>query len=103
MTYATAQVVDALSQLTLTSNPPIGAKEKLLHGVGLAALEFIALAVGSSSERPNIMPVCLDLDQGTNAMAVRKRVYLTAMRKEMTWFDTKIGAEDTILAGRGDE
>ncbi|KAF8331212.1 P-loop containing nucleoside triphosphate hydrolase protein [Amanita rubescens] len=96
MTYVIGQVFDAFSQFQLTSNPSTEAKENLLHGVGLAALELIALACRLTS--------CIWIWIGeTNAMAVRKRVYLAVTQKEMAWFDTKMGADDTMFLGHGDE
>ncbi len=102
MTYVIGQVFDAFSQFPLTSNPPTEAKENLLHGVGLAALELIALAVGSLAL--SSLTSCIWIWIGeTNAMAVRKRVYLAVTQKEMAWFDTKMGADDTMFLGHGDE
>ena len=102
MTYVIGQAFDAFSQFPLTPNPPIADKTRLLHGVGLAALELLALGVGSLALSG--ITSCLWIWIGeTNAMAVRTRVYLAVTQKEMTWFDTKMGADHAVLAGDGDE
>ena len=95
MTYVIGQAFDVFAQFPLTHPPPKQAKERLLHGVGLAAIELVALAVGSLVL--SSLTSCLWIWIGeSNAMAVRKRVYLALMRKEMSWFDTKLGSDDAI-------
>ena len=74
------------------SNPTQRDKSHLLQGVGIAALELIALAVGAIVL--SSLTSCLWIWVGErNVMAVRKHVYRSVSAKDIAWFDTKMGAE----------
>ncbi|KAK2466561.1 hypothetical protein APHAL10511_001423 [Amanita phalloides] len=102
MTYVVGQTFNAFSQFPLTPHPPQEAKQKLLHAVGLAALELISLAVASLAL--SSITSCLWIWIGeTNTLAVRRQVYLALTQKEMSWFDTKMCADHLVHPVDGDE
>lgn len=101
MTLVIGQVFNGFAKFSATSPPTDATKSKLLHDVGIGALELVGLAVG-----------CLTLSSVTsslwiwigehNTMAIRKKVYYAVTQKEMAWFDTKMeaeGVEGSIGAG----
>ena len=93
MTYVVGQAFDAFAQYPLTPNPPQEAKDALLHGVGLAALELIGLAFGSLAL--GSITSCLWIWTGEiNAIALRKAVYTAVTQKDMVWFDMHMGATE---------
>ncbi|KAK7020522.1 P-loop containing nucleoside triphosphate hydrolase protein [Favolaschia claudopus] len=95
MTLVIGQAFDAFAKFPLTPNPPQSAKDSLIHSMAIAAFELIGLAVGSVA-LSSVMS-CLWIWTGEhNVMVLRKRVYAAVTRKDMVWFDTKMGAEGTI-------
>lgn len=102
MTYVIGQAFNSFAQFPLTPHPPKAAKDALLHGIGIAALELIGLAVGSLAL--SSLTSCLWIWTGErNVMALRKRVYNAVTRKDMVWFDTKMGAEGNVQSAEGDQ
>ncbi|KAJ6632548.1 P-loop containing nucleoside triphosphate hydrolase protein [Mycena sp. CBHHK59/15] len=93
MTIIIGHAFDAFSKFsTPPTSPTADAKELLLHRVGLAALELIGLAVGSFTL--SSLTSCLWIFTGEqNVMTLRKRVYASVARKDMTFFD-KLGSEE---------
>ncbi|PFH48426.1 hypothetical protein AMATHDRAFT_65547 [Amanita thiersii Skay4041] len=102
MTYVIGKAFDAFSQFPTTPNPPQEAKNKLLKGVGLAAIQLVALAVGSLALSSLTSTLWIWIGE-INAMAVRKSVYTAVTQKDMSWFDTKMGAENAVLSSDGNE
>jgi ATP-binding cassette, subfamily B (MDR/TAP), member 1 len=98
MTFVVGQAFDTFAQFPLTPNPPQAAKDALLHGVGLAALELIGLAFGSLAL--GSVTSCLWIWAGEiNAISLRKAVYTAVTQKDMVWFDMHMGAtEGTVQA-----
>src|ERR1700729_3092196 len=97
MTYVIGQSFDAFARFPLTPNPPQSAKNALLHGVGMAAVELVGLAVGALAL--SSLTSFLWIWTGEyNAMALRKKVYLAVTGKDMVWFDTKMGAEGNVAS-----
>jgi len=98
MTFVVGQAFDTFAQFPLTPNPPQSAKDALLRGVGLAALELIGLAFGSLAL--GSITSCLWIWAGEiNAISLRKAVYTAVTQKDMVWFDTHMGAtEGTVEA-----
>ncbi|KAG1730462.1 hypothetical protein EDB19DRAFT_1832027 [Suillus lakei] len=47
MTYAVGQSFNAFAAFPLTPNPPQSAKDALLHGVGITAIELVALSISA--------------------------------------------------------
>jgi ATP-binding cassette, subfamily B (MDR/TAP), member 1 len=100
MTYVIGQSFDAFAQFPL-SNPTHADKVALLHGVGLAALELVGLAVGALA-LSSITSSLWILTGERNVMAIRKRVYIAVTRKRMAWFDTRMGTEGSVQAADGE-
>lgn len=99
MTRVVGQAFDAYSNFTLATDINI-AKHQLLHDVGMTALELLALAVGALAL--SSLTSCLWIWTGErNLMAVRKEVYSAVSRKDMVWFDTKMGGEDSVMSTEG--
>ena len=98
MTFVVGQAFDTFAQFPLTPNPPQAAKDALLRGVGLAALELIGLAFGSLAL--GSITSCLWIWAGEiNAISLRKAVYTAVTQKDMVWFDMHMGAtEGTVQA-----
>ncbi|CCM02000.1 uncharacterized protein FIBRA_04074 [Fibroporia radiculosa] len=97
MTYVIGLSFDAFAQFPTTPNPPESAKTTLLHGVGIAALELVALAVGALALSSITSSLWIWTGE-RNLMAVRKKVYASVTRKDMVWFDLKMGADDSVLS-----
>ena len=101
MTYVVGQVFNSFAQFPLTSNPSQDAKSALLHDVGLSALELVGLAAAALSL--SSLTSCLWIWTGErNTMLLRKKVYSSVTSKDMIWFDTKMGAEDSVQSTEGD-
>jgi len=98
MTFVIGQAFDAFSQFPLTPNPPQQAKDALLSGIGIAALQLIGLALGSFSLASLTSFLWIWAGE-INAVSVRKTVYAAVTKKDMVWFDTHMGAtEGTVQA-----
>ena len=102
MTYVIGQAFTAFAQFPRDGHPPQSAKDELLHGVGIAALELVGLAVGSLALSSTTSSLWIWTGEH-NVMALRKLVYGAVTQKDMVWFDTKMGAEGTVQATEGDE
>ena len=86
MTFVVGQAFDAFANFPITPNPPQAAKDALLRDVGLAALQLIGLGVGALAL--GSLTSCLWIWIGeTNAMALRKAIYVAVSQKDLTWFD----------------
>ncbi|KAG0696805.1 P-loop containing nucleoside triphosphate hydrolase protein [Suillus ampliporus] len=98
MTYAVGQAFNALSAFPLTPNPPQSAKDALLHGVGLAAIELVAL--GISALVMSSVTSSLWISTGEhNVVELRRLVYQSVVKKEMSWFDLRMGVDGSAPAG----
>lgn len=101
MTYVVGESFNAFANFPTTPNPPDSAKTSLLHGVGFAAIELVGLAVGALALSSITSSLWIWTGE-RNLMAVRKKVYTAVTRKDMVWFDTKMGAEDSVQVVEGD-
>lgn len=101
MTYVIGVSFDAFAQFPTTPNPPDSAKAALLHGVGLAAIELVGLAAGALALSSITSSLWIWTGE-RNLMATRKAVYNAVTRKDMEWFDMKMGADDSVQAVEGD-
>ncbi|EMD36980.1 hypothetical protein CERSUDRAFT_95248 [Gelatoporia subvermispora B] len=95
MTYVIGQAFDAFADFPVTPNPPEAAKQQLLHSVGITAIELLALAVGALALSSVTSSLWIWAGE-RNLMSVRKRVYAAVTRKDMVWFDTKMGADESV-------
>jgi ATP-binding cassette subfamily B (MDR/TAP) protein 1 len=106
MTYVVGQSFDAFSKFPLTQNPPQTAKTELLRGVGIAALQLVALAFGALAMGSIMSGLWICLGEN-NALALRKHVYETVTNKNLEWFDSNMsvdlegGGEDDGAVGAG--
>lgn len=100
MTRVVGQQFDVFSHFPL-SNATDADKRALLHGVGLCALQLVGLAVGALllSSVTSSLWICAG---ERNAQNVRQRVFDAVSRKDMVWFDTKMGAEGNVQSVEGD-
>ncbi|KAG1778875.1 P-loop containing nucleoside triphosphate hydrolase protein [Suillus placidus] len=98
MTYAVGQSFNAFAAFPLTPNPPQSAKDTLLHGVGIAAIELVAL--GISALVMSSITSSLWISTGEhNVVELRRLVYQSVVNKEMSWFDLRMGIDGSAPAG----
>ncbi|KAG5354083.1 hypothetical protein C0989_009781 [Termitomyces sp. Mn162] len=91
MTFVIGQTFAAFARYPL-SGATQEDKEHLLHAVGIAAVELVALAVGALAL--SSATSCLWIWTGErNLLAIRRRVYEAVTGKDIVWFDAKMGAE----------
>ena len=101
MTYVIGRSFDSFAAFPTGPNPSDDAKRQLLNGVGLAALELVGLAVGALAL--SSVTSCLWIWTGErNLVAVRKRISAAVTQKDMVWFDTKMGSEESVQSVEGD-
>jgi ABC-type multidrug transport system fused ATPase/permease subunit len=87
MTYVIGQVFDSFA--SFPSVPSAQDKQDLLHGVGIAALELVAVAVGCMV----LSSIGSALWIGTgekNVMRLRLKVFESIVERDMKWFGTKM-------------
>ena len=101
MTYVVGESFNAFANFPTSPNPSQSAKNSLLHGVGLAALELVGLAAGALALSSITSSLWIWTGE-RNLRAVRKKVYAAVTQKDMVWFDTKMGAEDSVQVVEGD-
>ncbi|KAL6309463.1 P-loop containing nucleoside triphosphate hydrolase protein [Sparassis latifolia] len=100
MTYVIGEAFDAFAKFPV-SDPSEAAKHELLHSVGLSAIELVGLALGAFTLSSATSSLWIWTGE-RNLMAIRKRVYGAVTRKDMVWFDTKMGAEHSVQAVESD-
>lgn len=76
-------------------------KHALLHGVGISALELLALAVGAIALSSVTSALWISTGE-RNVMRLRSQVYKAVSTRDMEWFDTKMGSEDGTIGAEGD-
>jgi ATP-binding cassette subfamily B (MDR/TAP) protein 1 len=96
MTIAVGQAFDAFAKFPL-SNPTQEDKDKLLKGVGLSALELLALAVAALVLSSITSSLWIATGE-QNLRTLRRRAYHVITNKEMLWFD-KMGSDDSVKDG----
>lgn len=101
MTFVVGQSFNSFANFPTSPNPSQSAKSSLLHGVGLAALELVGLAAGALALSSITSSLWIWTGE-RNLRAVRKKVYAAVTQKDMVWFDTKMGAEDSVQVVEGD-
>ena len=92
MTYVIGRSFDAFAQFPL-SDQTRADKVRLLHGVGMAAVQLVGLA-GGALVLSSITSSLWIWTGENNVMVLRKRVYAAVTNKDLEWFDTKMGADD---------
>jgi ATP-binding cassette subfamily B (MDR/TAP) protein 1 len=100
MTFVVGQAFDAFAHFPITSNPPQAAKETVLRNIGISALQLVGLA--ASALALSSLTSCLWIWVGeTNAMAVRKVIYVAVSQKDLTWFDMHTATTECSSVGAG--
>ncbi|KAG9031180.1 hypothetical protein FRB95_003084 [Tulasnella sp. JGI-2019a] len=98
MTKVIGQVFDALARYPLSTLPPDQAKHKLLHDVGIGALELLAMAAGTLLLSSLMASLWMWVGE-RNALRLRKAIYQSVTNREMEWFDLKMGQDDNNEKG----
>ena len=99
MTLVVGQAFDAYSNFSVATDLD-AAKHKLLHDVGMTAVELLALAIGALALSSLTSSLWIWTGE-RNLMAVRKQVYDAVSKKDMVWYDTKMGGEDSVTTTDG--
>ena len=100
VSFPSIAAFDAFAAFPTTPDPSAAAQHALLSGVGLAALELVALAVGALALSSITSSLWIWTGE-RNLVAVRKRIYSAVTRKDMVWFDTKMGSEESVQSVEG--
>ncbi|KAI6096138.1 P-loop containing nucleoside triphosphate hydrolase protein [Pisolithus sp. B1] len=90
MTYVVGRSFNAFAAFPLAPNPPQSAKDELLHDVGLAALQLIALGAGALVMSSVTSSLWIWTGEH-NVVQLRRQVYCSVVRKEIEWFDRRAG------------
>lgn len=98
MTYAVGQSFNAFAAFPLTPNPPQSAKDALLHGVGIAAIELVALGVSALVMSSVTSSLWISTGEH-NVVELRRLVYQSVVNKDMSWFDLRMGIDGSAPAG----
>jgi ATP-binding cassette subfamily B (MDR/TAP) protein 1 len=86
MTRIIGQAFNAFASYPLTRPPPPGATHTLLHDVGIASVELVALAGGILALSSLVSALWMWVGE-RNVMRLRKAVYDAVASKDMAWFD----------------
>ena len=97
MTYVVGQAFAAFAAFPQTNSTPDD-RAKLLHGVGIAALHLVALALGSFS-LSSLMSSLWIRTAEQNLMVLRQKIYDAVLRKDMAWFVASDTADNQTAAG----
>lgn len=93
MTLVLGNVFEAFAVFCQIASPSPSDRAKLKHDIAISALELLALAAGALA-LSSLTSFLWILTGERNSMMIRKKVYTSVTKREMTWFDTKMGAED---------
>lgn len=92
MTFVVGQAFNIFSQYSVVENPSHEDKDRLLHGIGIAAIELAALAGGALALGSVTSSLWIWTGE-RNVNALRKRIYSAVIKKDMVWFDLKTDME----------
>ena len=93
MTLVLGSVFQTFAKFAAIGSPSPDDRAKLKHDVAISALELLALAAGALA-LSSLTSFLWILTGERNSMMIRQKVYASVSNREMTWFDTKMGAED---------
>lgn len=93
MTYVVGQSFNTFAAFPLTPNPSQEAKDALLHGVGLAALELVALGFGALVMSSVTSSLWIWTGEW-NVIGLRRKVYHAVVHNQMEWFDRQMGSDN---------
>ncbi|KAL4066261.1 P-loop containing nucleoside triphosphate hydrolase protein [Scleroderma yunnanense] len=97
MTYVVGRSFNAFAAFPLTPNPPQSAKDDLLHGVGFAAVELVALGIAALVMSSVTSSLWIWTGEH-NVAELRRQVYRAVVNMQMEWFDRRMGADDASPA-----
>ena len=101
MTYVIGQVFNSFAVFAV-SDASVADKSTLRHEVALAALELLGLGLGALALSSATSSLWIRTGE-RNTMLIRKRTYASVAAREMTWYDTKIGSEDSVQSADGND
>jgi ATP-binding cassette subfamily B (MDR/TAP) protein 1 len=93
MTLVLGNVFQTFAKFAVIESPSPHDRAQLKHDVGISALELLALAAGALA-LSSLTSFLWILTGERNSIMIRRKVYASVSSREMTWFDTKMGAED---------
>lgn len=93
MTLVLGNVFQTFAKFAVIEFPSPHDRAKLKHDVGISALELLALAAGALA-LSSLTSFLWILTGERNSIMIRRKVYASVSNREMTWFDTKMGAEE---------
>lgn len=93
MTYVIGRSFDAFAHFSSLQTVAQRDRDGLLHDVGIAALELLALGVGALALASITSSLWIWTGE-RNAVAVRRTLYRSLEKKDMFWFDTNFGEQD---------
>ncbi|KAG8895937.1 hypothetical protein FRB99_000257 [Tulasnella sp. 403] len=92
MTRVIGQVFDAFARFPTSDEPLDQRKHRLLHDVGLATIELIALAAGTLLMNSIMASLWMWVGE-RNVLGLRRAIYESVTHREMEWFDLKAASE----------
>ncbi|KAI0059687.1 P-loop containing nucleoside triphosphate hydrolase protein [Artomyces pyxidatus] len=101
MTVVVGNVFNTFAKATVIVNPTPADKHQLLHDIGIYALELVGLAAAALTTSTLTSSFWIWTGE-RNVMILRKKVYASVTSREMIWFDTKMGAEDSVQTDKSD-
>jgi ATP-binding cassette subfamily B (MDR/TAP) protein 1 len=93
MTLVLGNVFQTFARFAVIESPSPDDRAKLKHDIAMSSLELLALAAGALA-LSSLTSFLWILTGERNSMMIRQKVYASVSNREMTWFDTKMGAED---------
>ncbi|KAF8452773.1 P-loop containing nucleoside triphosphate hydrolase protein [Boletus edulis BED1] len=93
MTYVVGQSFNAFAAFPLIPHPSQAAKDALLHGVGRAALELVALGIGALLMSSVTSSLWIWTGEW-NVVELRRKVYHAVVHNQMEWFDRQTGSSN---------
>ncbi|KAN0136949.1 P-loop containing nucleoside triphosphate hydrolase protein [Lactarius tabidus] len=95
MTLVLGDVFGTFADFSRIQFPSAEDRAQLKHTIAMDALELLALAAGALAL--SSLTSFLWITTGErNVMRIRQKVYASVSNREMSWFDTKMGAEEGV-------
>lgn len=93
MTYVVGHSFNTFAAFPLTPHPSQAAKDALLHGVGLAALQLVALGLGALVMSSVTSGLWISTGEW-NVIELRRKVYHAVVHNQLVWFDRQMGSDN---------
>ena len=101
MTFVVGQAFDTFAKFP-TSDPTPEDKAALRHGVGIAAIELVALAAGTLAMSSITSALWVTVGE-RNVLRLRKKVYEAISNHDLEWFDKGMGSEEQSTSAEGED